>query len=471
MKINDFAYYLLKPLLKELLQNFENRRERYNIVKKAVDVNCNENTFFPFLYNMLTVLLKPYRRDISQQLVQRLGESSVVLFAFKELIRLIELEIQEMESSLKKDYIPQPLDLTLNLNPSQKELLIDVLTQWVEDEYAPVDERIERSQHKRVRRLDSLSRVLVSSSKAAFSVCGAVTIDSNVGISQLSRLVYSSNLSNSEEEALQKEINTIINILKNFYTHHSLRKEELPPLAGCKQLIESLYTQLYSSEPYTNSANEPTVLYQAVYKIIHALLYDDVTFTPREKEAFLTQSTHVLLIPGIEAQEVRMQMNFYTPSGRIQLHRPFSHSIEPHERKYIHAEQLLALYLYDACGTSKEYSFTFGISKLCCKDCSHFLEHYPAVLFRGHHQKQYHGVINLETGERSKQFTTRFGPLHPEKSPFKTPSPTAARGSIDREKKLDEAHLSVPSGIHTFFSSSFKVKKALPRVLTFAPNP
>jgi hypothetical protein len=317
---------------------------------------------------------------------------------------------------------------------ANEEQLRDDLMQWVNDEYAPVDERIEVTRRKKVRRFDSLARVL-SSQMPSISVCCAVTIDTSTFSP---RLVIGANLTASvHNTAFLKELNHKLKILKNSYTEYTFGRIKLPNTIGCEQLALDLHNKLFPGRQALNAVNEPNDLAQAVYKLTDALFYDPHTFTDEEKQSFLNANATIVLLPTTTSTSVEMQINYLTMRGQIQTNEPLTSTVHPDELKFVHAEQLIALYLYEQNKIPKSTRFILGISKLCCATCSNFLESYPGIELRGHHQKQYQGVINLTNGVRTAHSSIRLGPTGADKSPFKTP--------LKLHERLDDIEQSIDS--------------------------
>lgn len=329
-------------------------------------------------------------KETIETALKRVSEVESISLLYDILKNIILSEAEEFESSGATTYEKSLSELAISVD--NKEQIRDDLTQWVNDEFSPVDERIEVSRRKKVRRFDSLAQVL-SSQQASISVCGAVTIDAST---HRSRLIIAANISSNDGESIfLNELRHKLGVLKNFYTDYTYGYKILPPEDKCVTLAFDLYKELFPGHNAFSVLNEPNMLVQAVYKITHALLYDQQTFTDDEKEAFLHMSSSVALLPTKINQSVEMQINYLTPRGLIQTSNPLDHKIKANELKYIHAEQLMALFLFKESNIPRGTRFIFGISKLCCVTCDGFLKSYPEVEFRGHHQKQYHGVINL----------------------------------------------------------------------------
>lgn len=433
--MTPYLIKILKAKLVDWLAEPVTRQVRNQIFREVIEANVQKDSSFCFIEIELRALLKAQYVTTPgiNAAFERLTEIESINSLCGLLEQLIKSEITLFESSRETHYKRDPSELVIRIvNEAQ---IRDDLTQWVNDEYAPVDERIEVSRRTKVRRFDSLARIL-SSQVTSISVCGAVTIDTTT----LSpRLIVGANLSRSTDDTpFLNVLSHKLKVLKNFYTEYTFGRKKLPDERACEQLAFDLYKALFPGYEVFSAPDEPNMLTQAVYKLTHALLYDPDTFTSEEKQAFLNFSSTIALLPTKADTGVEMQINYLTPGGKIQTTHHLGHKIQPHELKYIHAEQLIALFLYEQNKIPKHTRFIFGISKLCCATCSHFLKSYPAVEFRGHHQKQYQGVINLINGVRTANSSMRLGPTAPKKSPFKTPLKAAIEKSPAEEDAFDE---------------------------------
>lgn len=273
--------------------------------------------------------------------LQRVTEIDTVVELCGFIKEMIESEAKIIESAGKKDYEPCLEKITIKVIDKAK--IVNALTQWVDDEYAPIDERIEITRRKKVRRYDSLSRIL-SSQSPSISVCSAVTIDTTGG---LPRLIIGANLSStSDDSVFIKELADKLTHLMEFYTRYALGYKTFPEKEQCEALAVELHQKLFPRSPvYTQG--RPTLLMQAVYKLTHALLFDSTTLADEEKQAFLNRSIPLVLLPTVVNGRVEMQINYLTLRGKIQSTHPLKHNIPGNELRYVHAEQLIATYLYE----------------------------------------------------------------------------------------------------------------------------
>ncbi|WP_133129576.1 hypothetical protein [Legionella yabuuchiae] len=415
-------------------------RVRAQIVQRAINANFQMEAVFKHIELEFIFLLKAQRlnnADIKSAIL-RLREIECINEICERLKELIIKEVSEFESSETQDnYVKEDAYLSLLFDEMD---ITAGLRRWVEDEYAPVDARIEVTKHRKVRRYDSLSRIIASQSSSV-SVCGAVTIDTR---SAQPRLIISANMSSAvAEPRFLEEIKFKLSVLKSFFSTYQFGLADLPDESRCHELSLKLFHQLFPSylaSPQTGQ--QVGTLEQAVFKLTHTVLYDPETFSEEEKKAFL--GAPVILLPSVIGDHVEMLITHITPRGFIQSHESLPSSLEAKNLRFIHAEQLIATYLYNYLKIPRETKFIFGISKLCCATCSGFLEAYPNVLFRGHHQQQYEGVINLNTGVRSASSTLKKGPTAPESSPMKTPYKSRTSGALPTGASLEDGETGVP---------------------------
>lgn len=436
--MKPYIVRILKTKLGDFLNEPSTRQKRNAIFKKVLEANYKKDAPLCFIEETLRRLLKERglsKSAINATALQRIEEINTVDELCELLKDVIVSKAREFESSSRMSDEVSDAELVVIIDDYKT--IQESLTQWADDEYAPVDERIESSRHKKIRRFDSLARIL-SSQETSISVCSAVTIDTTQVTTP--KLIVGANLSHASAGAdYLREIRHKLDILKRFYTDFAYGFKELPDETHCEDLSHTLYKKLFPSHTtYRERMDEANVLEQAVYKLTHALLYDDITFTDAEKGAFLVSSASIVLLPTVDNHAVQQQINYFTPRGLIQVNNRLKHDLEGHELKYVHAEQLIATYLYDDRGIPKGTRFIFGISKLCCATCSDFMKAYPGIEVRGHHQKHYQGVINLATGMRSPTSSQRTGPTGPKKSPFKTPQKSPdTDGADERQSALE----------------------------------
>ncbi|GGI79800.1 hypothetical protein [Legionella impletisoli] len=420
----------------------DKNRIRNDIFHRVINANFKPETVFSHAQTELDRLFneQELNRSTIKLAFVRAKEVECIDKLCEGLKALILREAEEFES-LESQGSFEKEDAYLRF-PYDPSALTAELTQWVEDEYAPVDARIEVSKHRRVRRYDSLARILASQ-KPSLSVCGAVTIDTTT---VEPRLIIGANISFSEGAAdFLKEIKAKLSVLKSFFSMYRFGYADLPDPSHCHELSLKLFHDLFPTYlDSTQTGKEISALEQAVFKLTHAVLYDSETFSEEEKDAFL--NTAVILLPSIVEDHIELLVTHATPRGFLQSHESLHPLLDARDLRYVHAEQLIATYLYMHLEIPKETAYIFGISKLCCATCSEFLEEYPNVIFRGHHQQQYEGVINLNTGIRSPLTTVKKGPTAADSSPFKTPirSLTSRTSAASASHEDTDTELEIP---------------------------
>ncbi len=285
--------------------------------------------------------------------------------------------------------------------------------EWIDERYSPVDERVLSNNERRQRRMDSLARLL--SLRTSLSACTAVTLD----VSSVPRMVVGANVGkNDDQDTIFTEIAAKLNIIQHYLAETPKKGASSIESIPLDHLAEVLVSQLLA---HTNTSTPPDVLLQAARKIIDAVCFDDETFTDVEKSAFLPQAPVVIILPKV------------TPTGYAFMHVrelnvdpcidgdfPLSMVLRGASVKYIHAEQLVAHYLFEELELKTKSPLAMGISKLCCLTCFEHLSHYPVTL-RGHHNQVYQGVVNLHNGEQPTEFSARRAVTHAKPSPGDTP--------------------------------------------------
>ena len=324
--------------------------------------------------------------------------------------------------------------------PFIPEQISSLVTQWIKDKYHPRDERVQKSDAKKVRRMDSLSRILASQ-QASISVCSAVTIDLSTSTPQL---IIGSNLGyDGLQDKAISEINRKINLLKQCFWEH-LNLNIPPPFIDQTTiwlLAEKLFVQLFPDTDPKAPITKIKELVKAVYKVLDAVCYDNETFSQEEKHVFTPYAPVLILLPKINDNSVHMQI--YKRIGNIYnvTYTQLDAIDNKTQISHIHAEQIMAYYLFKVSKEKPSTSYTFGVSKLCCTTCYDYLNSYPAIIVRGHHGKQYEGVAHLINAiQTPTKSSTRNGPTFswpsPEKSPLKEALHKRPRSYGNANKRL-----------------------------------
>lgn len=293
--------------------------------------------------------------------------------------------------------------------PFSSDMLQEGIEEWVEERYSPVDERVLSNHERRLRRLDSMARLL--SLKMSLSACTAVALD----LSAAPRIVIGANVSiNGEQEKVFEAIASKLNIIQRFLTRISLDERKVIDSAHLDILANELASSLLA-----NSSTTKDVLVQAARKIIHAICFDPETFTEREKRVFLLFGPGIVVLPLIADKAHYLQVRQLGADACAPTN--FALPMVPaatHVRE-IHAEQLVVRYIFEELKVRAP--LMVGISKLCCDTCIRYLQLYPLVTIRGTHGQIYTGVVNLADGYRPTEGSKRTGNTKYLASPYDTP--------------------------------------------------
>jgi len=325
------------------------------------------------------------------------------------------------------------------------------LHQWVVQEYSPVDERVLTSDERRLRRMDSLSRLL--SIKPTLSVCAAVTIDTAV----TPRVLMGMNVGkNGEQNLISMAIENRLNIIKNYIETISFAVAE-GTFSNLAASAEELVRELL---PHGGNGVPEEILLQAATKFLHAMCFDKLTFTEEERKAFRSKASMVIILPKVDEQGCKMEVRSLTDEewiiSTIDLKIQQKISI-----KDIHAEQLLARFMFRDAAVKPEGNVIFGISKLCCRTCFDNLTTYPDIITRGHHGQFYQGVVNLNNGQSPTSSSTRRATTHAWPSPKDTPD------RDEHHTRSDGAALSSAASSNSSHSSGISMRPfpvTLPRL-------
>jgi hypothetical protein len=274
--------------------------------------------------------------------------------------------------------------------------------------------------------MDSLARML--SLMTSLSACSAVTIDASCNPA---RLVIAANVSkNGEQEkianALLAKINHIKLAIQKINAQMTTAIKIIPHEQKHEQ--ETKFTEQYAIDLVKKLLTEQqcslpgTLILQAATKFIHAMCFDQETFSNKEKTALLLDAPAVIILPAIsnsQTHHLEMQIRDnipYQAQVNIGLINAGKVSV-----KYIHAEQLLVEYLRHNVADMKKNFFSLGIAKLCCKTCTEYLKNFTNINKRGEHGQSYNGVVNLGDGSITQINCTKTAITFAHNSPSHTP--------------------------------------------------
>jgi hypothetical protein len=220
------------------------------------------------------------------------------------------------------------------------------------------------------------------------------------------------------QEKVILEVSTKLQIIQAYLTE----LQTIDPRIFNLEMLDSSACELKNRLLSRTKTHFPhDVLEQAAKKIIHAVLLDDSTFTPQEKYALMNQHTLTIILSKINPKGGYLMDVSHINRGAVLKNEyplakvPFHANINN-----IHAEQLIAHFLFEILKIKTDSTYTFGISKLCCGTCKDCLSEYP-VLFRGTHNQTYQGVVHLGTGRLESASKERRATTHAWKSPDYTP--------------------------------------------------
>lgn len=349
------------------------------------------------------------------------------------------LEISDLLASTSpnisvQDINPQDLECLslpvynpLIIHTDDRGIVNENIREWVYDRFSPVDERILSNDNRRIRRMDSLARLL--SLNASLSACTAVTFD----LSDIPKIIIGANVGDPDEHVtvvVSTELR--LAIIREFLTHslkHHQSEHYQDPLS-IKAYLDTLSQNLVSKLP--SNGYPPEILLQAARKIIDAVFFDKQTFSDKEKSLFSKNTPAKILTPQIIDGKARI--NIYDVMNKATDAIPLENVKKSTDIKNIHAEQLIAYYLFVSLkiqmSPNIESPLALGISKLCCLTCFHHLKAYTELGFlivRGHHGQTYLGVVDIGTGEASKRFSTRRATTHAWPSPTHSPDKKSKR--------------------------------------------
>jgi hypothetical protein len=419
----------------------------YDLVQLFIGANCEEGTFFYTAFKLFIQRLEHHKlaqKQITEALIT-FFQIPEVQMALTDLQKTILLQFRQQEeaslkastaallSSPKKPEIP-----VIPVDPKSLQTSIEAL---VDSAYSLADERISSCEQRKLRRLDSLARLLAP--QLSKSPCVAVTLDTS---STPPRLVISSNIANEgEQDSLANEILLKLQIIQRGITDIT-KIEHILSEEGITRAAEALIEEL---KRRTSFAGTESTLKQAAIKLIKTICYDRKTLTTPEKDAFLNPEP-LMLLP-IHEREYYMDARTYSAGGTSFTSHRFLLDKVPLETKIsdIHAEQLIARYFFEELKTTEQRMI--GISRLCCKICYENLKTYP-IIVRGSHAQSYKGVIDLRTGAQATDEPTRRAVTYAWPSPPITPT----SGEVDEAFSLLPAS---PVGVASLSSPTIRAMK------------
>ena len=457
------------------------RMKLLTLVSEAFEQNTGPNSIFMVAFELFTeqydLQIKKKRKP--RDALELFNETPEIVAALDQLHDYILLKVDEPSSMIENDNSLETSDFTQTSTSSEESLLpaqetsVKVLQmdfslatmkeniqKWVNKYYSSVDERVLSNNETRIRRMDNLACLLAL--ERSLSACTAVTIN----LSGPPQLVIGANVyTHNEQEIIFNEITLKLNAIRHFLTNISLK---------CNSKIDSenldkLATSLVGILLFKGSFFAPLkTLHLAAKKIIHAVCFDHETFTEEEKSAFTSYSPAVIILPVNDSQNIlNMQVRQLSPSGTINSEFVLTNIPPKTHVKFIHAEQLIARYLFEELKIKPESPLLFGISKLCCMTCFEYLSNYP-VTIRGHHSQWYQGVVNLYTGLSPKTSSSKQAITCAWPSPINTPeriikhNPSAAKADDSPKGKQKTASAEVTLSKQSIFSTKDKDKKILP---------
>lgn len=368
-------------------------------------------TMTPKQQNCYDQLILGYAVEKYMQVLKSLFDTSVAKTALIPMMRerLTQLSSKEY---LDTDFMPQ-------LNALYQQL------------FGPQDLRLispHRDRNRRLRRLDSLARLLSLSTQ--ISACSAVTLCAG-------ELIIAANVKKEEVEqtvldALHERLShlrALINRLSPIFLQPDVSHDEKQIKALLKPSIKSLIEEHGISVDLDDYE-------QALYKFTDAILFDEETFTPEERALLMS------------SKESRL-----TPSYLRQLPL-FKHF----DIQHFHAEQLIKRYVI-AHPMRPTGRVPIGTSKLCCTICDEVLsikeEADDCALefeYSGTHRKQFIGTVNTDSTLQAPATTpTCRVPLEARPSPGDTPGDHKSAKKRRRIERWDSE--SQPSPL-TFSSPS-----------------
>lgn len=283
--------------------------------------------------------------------------------------------IDGLKQGIKETFLknePIPFWFLLKLN----EFFLPYFPEKDQRQYIPL-----RNEKRKLRRMDSLARLLSLSSQ--HSVCTAVAIiqDQLIIAANVRDKQNQSAISDALRERLKQLRSVFLSFPEDFKEKYgSTWKTQL----SGNELKESLHSHFESiTQKYGIHVSEDEFK-QALYKLADALLIDDYTFSLEEKNALLDKRP-IILAPAA----ILRKLSQNNPSVPFSVH-------------HLHAEQLIWYYNKQVNLKSKSPIY-IGISKLCCGTCSDlFVQPNSPYIVSGTHNQRYPGVANIETFEQER---------------------------------------------------------------------
>lgn len=406
---NTLIKYCFGSLSKERKITPGVRVEVIRLCQEAIHANTKEESFFTILVD--EIKKNKLIKHSLQSALSRIEELPGVHENFSILAEKVLEALTQNTSSAASVAVQTDNNnfFTLDFNPITS---VESVRRWLVAEYSTEDNRVETCDERKLRRLDSLSRLLSLSN--SLSVCVAVTIDTTYK----PRLIVAANVgSSNDKDKIVELLKSKIQTIKEFIIDVSKSTRLLSLLE-----LEPICTGLVKKLIGFSSGVQPDIFLQSATKFIHAICFDPETFSDQEKGIFDPGVETVILIPDSHQNAPHLVAYLEdNHSGSILKFDlpPISNKVAV---KNLHAEQLLAYFLFDISRLPTDNSrFNFGISKLCCRTCFECLQNYPSVAVRGQHNQEYQGVINLKSGQLTKQSSIRPGVTFPWSSPKDSP--------------------------------------------------
>ncbi|MDF1797235.1 MAG: hypothetical protein P1U63_11935 [Coxiellaceae bacterium] len=238
-------------------------------------------------------------------------------------------------------------------------------------------------ENKRIRRMDSLAKLLAPNEEASPCIAVAITTDG---------IVISSNRTRKSAEYNRKSIHTIV--------HKKLR------------ILRELFAAYEST---TDNGIKERLLQNAADDLITtggtcSLNVADKTKRRHQHYKQKDNLVSILRKVTLSALSPASDESGFSNSNKRMLTAAnpciFIYPNEAYERKLdgsLHAEQLLVNHI-EARGRHDKFSepLPIGITKLACTDCDHVLKSKPYIAYRGSHGMTFPGVVDTITKELSQ---------------------------------------------------------------------
>lgn len=437
---------IIKSIIKDchkLMQSDRQEQSLYLLLLQEISLALNGN---PVQKSILLISFEIYTNHLAAQQLNK-NQMTEAIDSFTKLPHVekilhelpAKIVLQLQQSGKITDINPRalveasvvvPVEIIGEVDPRESfsdESDIDSLRasihEWVEDHFSPIDKREQPNNERRQRRMDSLSRLL--SLHKSISACFAVTLD----VSTEPRLVMAANVGkNGTQTVILTEIESKLRMIQKYLTSVNQRKIGHCTPDELERLAEELMNQLLPT-----IAPLPWTLLQAAKKVIDVVCFDDDTFNETEKRAFLDSAPAVVIIPRMTELGAKMQVRHLCAREWIDIEIDLPKVEKCTAVKYIHAEQLLAYFLFVELQVQLviKNPLIFGILKLCCQTCSTNLHRYnessdtPVLTIRGSHGQTYKGVVDITSGHASKIESVRRAVTEPKSSPGDTPDKRA----------------------------------------------